>query len=111
MRQDPIRADGIFGPETDAAVRLFQRAQGLAVDGVAGAQTLARLDQLLKAGRDPLALALNDLGKLGTAVVQQNIPGGIAGMAFSRRLADASGLIFGNPQRFLVLLKRPLPYA
>lgn len=38
-----IRADGDFGPETEAAVRLFQADRGLVVDGIAGAMTLAVL--------------------------------------------------------------------
>ncbi|MGH6755434.1 MAG: N-acetylmuramidase domain-containing protein [Bradyrhizobium sp.] len=41
-----IRADGDFGPETDAAVRLFQVDRGLSVDGVAGALTIAALGGL-----------------------------------------------------------------
>ena len=39
--------DGIFGSETNAAVLAFQRANGLMADGIAGTQTLGRLDQLL----------------------------------------------------------------
>jgi peptidoglycan hydrolase-like protein with peptidoglycan-binding domain len=36
--------DGAYGPLTEAAVERFQRDQGLTVDGVPGAQTVARLE-------------------------------------------------------------------
>lgn len=35
--------DGIFGPQTQEAVRYFQRTNGLAVDGIAGPKTLAAM--------------------------------------------------------------------
>jgi hypothetical protein len=38
-----IPADGIYGPQTRAAVKRFQRSKGLAVDGIAGPVTLAAL--------------------------------------------------------------------
>src|ERR1700682_752767 len=38
-----IKVDGIFGPETEQAVRAFQASKGLPVDGIAGAQTSAVL--------------------------------------------------------------------
>jgi peptidoglycan L-alanyl-D-glutamate endopeptidase CwlK len=39
----PGRADGAFGPGTEAAVIAFQRGAGLLADGVAGPRTLAAL--------------------------------------------------------------------
>ncbi|QWV98221.1 TIGR02594 family protein [Geomonas nitrogeniifigens] len=40
-----IRVDGIFGPQTEAAVRQFQTSAGLSTDGVVGIQTWKALDQ------------------------------------------------------------------
>ena len=41
-------ADGIFGVKTEAAVKAFQKANGLAVDGIAGPKTLSKIEELLK---------------------------------------------------------------
>ena len=38
-----MKVDGIFGRGTDAAVRTYQRRNGLAVDGIAGPKTLGKL--------------------------------------------------------------------
>lgn len=40
---DPGPADGIYGARTESAVRQFQAARGLAVDGIAGPRTLEAL--------------------------------------------------------------------
>jgi peptidoglycan hydrolase-like protein with peptidoglycan-binding domain len=40
---DPGRIDGVYGPVTEAAVMRFQRRAAIAVDGVAGAQTMRAL--------------------------------------------------------------------
>jgi peptidoglycan hydrolase-like protein with peptidoglycan-binding domain len=42
-------ADGIFGQETARVVSQFQAANGFAVDGRVGRDTLKRLDDLLRA--------------------------------------------------------------
>lgn len=39
--------DGKFGPKTAWAVMLFQQAEGLSVDGIAGYQTFATLNEIL----------------------------------------------------------------
>lgn len=41
---DPIDADGAFGPKTAAAVKAFQKAHGLTVDGVVGPKTWTALE-------------------------------------------------------------------
>ena len=42
-RDRPIGRDGLYGPETQRAVRDFQRSQTLAVDGTAGPETWSAL--------------------------------------------------------------------
>jgi hypothetical protein len=44
---DPGTIDGNYGPSTQSAVEKFQAANGLATDGVVGAETLSKLQQAL----------------------------------------------------------------
>lgn len=39
-----LKADGIFGPLTEEAVKDFQRSKGLEVDGIVGNNTLSKLN-------------------------------------------------------------------
>lgn len=47
----PLAADGIFGRDTEKAVRAFQRDHGLDADGIAGPRTFAAIGSALPFGR------------------------------------------------------------
>jgi zinc D-Ala-D-Ala carboxypeptidase len=61
-----IALDGVFGPATEAAVVRFQRAYGLAADGVAGTQTYAKIYALQDTDCTPANFDYAELNKCNT---------------------------------------------
>jgi peptidoglycan hydrolase-like protein with peptidoglycan-binding domain len=45
-----LAVDGKFGPNTEAAVRQFQRDQNMVPDGIVGPRTWAKLDEVQSGG-------------------------------------------------------------
>ncbi len=61
-------ADGDFGSETESAVKAFQRAQGIEVDGIVGAQTLERIEYYLE-GEDETETPQQDEEPSGPVII------------------------------------------
>jgi Transglycosylase SLT domain/Putative peptidoglycan binding domain len=80
--------DGIRGPQTNRAIRTFQRRHGLAVDGVVGPRTRAKLGKL---GRPLFGTRMIRRGMIGWDV-------SVLQFLLSRRGARAGGVdgIFGR---------------
>ncbi len=62
------KVDGIYGPKTVEAIRVFQRKNGLTVDGVAGPATLRALGMSTTGGETPGSSQNNDLALLARVI-------------------------------------------
>ncbi len=49
-RNHPVAVDGVFGPDTESAVKAFQQSRGLAADGIVGPNTWPKLVVQVKKG-------------------------------------------------------------
>lgn len=72
---DPNGIDGDFGPGTEKAVRSFQLAKGLGVDGQVGPNTLAALKLNDSAAVGETATATSPLPNVTAAIVSKMFPG------------------------------------
>ena len=87
------RADGIFGPRTDAALREFQTSVGVNADGVCGPDTYRAFDRLIKTISGGNAAVLRDrvtLSELRTGVMDKVVvidPGFDAGIEICEAIA------------------------
>lgn len=63
-----VNADGIFGPNTQQAVKDFQKSKDLQVDGIAGKDTLGALDGKSSSSDKGTDKALYRLGSTGSSI-------------------------------------------
>lgn len=62
-----LEVDGVFGPQTEAAVKELQQNNGLTVDGKVGPETRGFWDKTISAGKEALAASKNNASGTSTA--------------------------------------------
>ncbi|MBB3977358.1 GH24 family phage-related lysozyme (muramidase) [Rhizobium azooxidifex] len=70
---NPGPADGIPGAKTKAAVRIFQIAEGLPVDGIAGPKTWARLREKTDAPKSSGEMTTSAAGRKAITAHEDNV--------------------------------------
>ena len=94
----PLAVDGRLGPDTAHAVRMYQRDEGLDVDGIAGPKTLASIALQLEARtgdtpRAPVEALLDALHTGGDSLREAlaRLQQSQVGQQWQRQMDDASG--------------------
>jgi peptidoglycan hydrolase-like protein with peptidoglycan-binding domain len=64
-----VSVDGVYGPETEEAVKSFQASHGLSVDGIAGPETLAAL----RGGSGSLSASVASVSPTGSATTHDAV--------------------------------------
>lgn len=73
LRDFKVATDGAFGPVSEHALRLFQRSQGLAEDGVAGPLTFRALVLPMRLALAPVAVSGVSLGQMVSLVAKAHL--------------------------------------
>jgi len=68
-----VCVDGDFGAAMDYAVRLFQRREGLKVDGIVGKKTFSKLIQPMRNALKSIASNGKSLGQMVAAYAEQHL--------------------------------------
>lgn len=69
----PIHSDGIYGKETEAAMKVFQESKGFNPDGIAGPKVNASLDEMVGRTIGQKSETLRTVKKEVTKIVDQTV--------------------------------------
>ncbi len=107
-RGQSLAVDGIFGPQTEDRVRQFQRANGLAADGIVGRRTWPKLIVQVKRGStgDAVRAVQSQFTFLAVdGIFGDRTDGAVRGFQNQSGI-DVDGIV--GPQTWLALTNSPI---